>query len=185
MFNNFTIGISIVVAVSLGVISNIVANFLAPHLERRKKLTWSIFIGLIVATFMLGVMASNQSKSVTQIGPVQEATPTSASVIENSPEEIMSWFKGFDNDLQANESAKKYYVGKRVQWTGEVQEIRDALGSNEVVINMKVGKSAVLAYFDDRHEIEVLPKGKVIIANCQIVTITRIGITIKNCYLVG
>jgi hypothetical protein len=62
--------LEVLAAVLLGICTNLVSGFLAPHADKQKRLVWSGFVALIVLT----VLMSNRSQISTQIST--QPTPT-------------------------------------------------------------------------------------------------------------
>src|SRR5688572_11727906 len=54
--------ISVISSVLLGIFSNIVANIIQPHLEKRKKVLISLFLSIFCFTIVASVLANEQSK---------------------------------------------------------------------------------------------------------------------------
>lgn len=55
--------------------------------------------------------------------PPEKAESTTVLRTDATPQELLSWYRSFDNDAQAQVLAEAMYYGRRVRWSGRVRRL--------------------------------------------------------------
>ncbi len=128
--------ITIIVAIGLGLTSNIVANYMQPKLDKRKKSVISIFIFLIVATIGLSIKKESTEKSKEENSNI------------NVPTNITKKPCFIEHIIQENESV--YYLCKKYSTTAE--ELHKL--NPKVIYKNKAGNWALKPRYEIKIEIK-------------------------------
>ena len=133
---------SIIIGVVLGLISNIVANWLQPSLEKHKKIVIGIFVALVVTSLLLSVDFGKETKS-TSLGKAE------LNKVENNE---LGLLQNKDGNLKLHKSEKSDNSVNR----GKSKETT----SNSVTLSIQLSQKSngYSSLFLDGEKLEVLPE---------------------------
>jgi len=95
--------------------------------------------------------------------------------LDETPTELLLWYKTFGNKIRADRRVKEKYAGKYVEWEGTIEEVRSSFGGGYLFL------PSFLAFFDGEESLLGLRKGDHVRVRGQLSDFSESVIVLKEC----